>query len=363
MPLATVAVTEKGSLNMHMTISSPGGHSSMPPPHTSVGILAKIITMLEENPFPAAIEEESHAMVRHLQCMRDAPKMPAHLRQALLKLEWAERAMQSNARIHTGLPLLRRWYETFLPQDSRAKRVANARAAVLKALSNEQLASFRTTQAADLFHGGIKVNALPERAEAYMNHRIAPHSSIKETIEHYVRLLEPMAHRYRFALTVFGDVVVPVSNNTYAQLVLQDSSFTIDTKPPTPFEGPDAGAFELVSSVIRATYHLDEPRRVLHGSLVPEDAPDSPVYTDSVRVTPTTLSANTDTAWYHVCMLALTQNLTRNIMRFGPQSLHPDLTGLLVGRHIRKFPALIQTPSMNIQRLMLLSKASNFTRT
>jgi len=346
---------------MHMIISSPGGHSSSPPPHTSVGILAKIITVLEENPFPAAIEDESHAFIRHLQCLRDAPKMPAHLRKALQKLEWAERSMQPSFPAYTTLPLLRRWYETFLPQDTRAQRLANARAAVLDAISDQELAAFRTTQAADLFHGGMKVNALPEHAEAYVNHRIAPHSSIQEVINHYIRLLEPMAYRYRFALTVFDHEVVPVSNNTYARVVLKDSSFTVDTTPPTPFEGPNAAAFELVSSVIRATYHLDEPRRMLHGSLDPEDAPQSRVYTDSVRVTPTILSANTDTSWYHVCMLALTQNLTRNILRFGPQSLHPDLTGLFVEHHLRTYQSLIQTLSMSMPRSMLLSRALNFT--
>lgn len=300
MPLATVAVTEKGSLNMHMTISSPGGHSSVPPPHTSVGILAKIITVLEETPFPAAIEEASSASIRHLQCLRDAPKMPARLREALQKLEWAERTMEPSVSLYARLPLLRRWYETILPQKARAQRLAKARMAVLHALSPKALTLFQTTQAADLFYGGIKVNALPERAEAFVNHRIAPHSSIQETIQHYVRVLQPLAQHYRFALTVFGDVIVPESDDTYAHVVLQDSSFTIDTAPPTPFEGPDAAAFELVSSVIRGTFYLDEPRHQLRGSLDPEDAPASHVYKDSIRVTPTTLPANTDTAWYHV---------------------------------------------------------------
>ncbi|WFD19390.1 Gly-Xaa carboxypeptidase [Malassezia caprae] len=325
MPLALVAVTEKGSLNMHMSISSPGGHSSSPPPHTSVGIMSKIITVLEENPFPPAIEDASHAAVRHFQCARDAPKVPARLRQALRKLELAERATKSSS--HTNVPLLRRWYETLLPQDTSAQRLANARADVLNLLSDNELAFFRTTQAADVFRGGIKVNALPERAEAFVNHRIATHSSIKETIDHYIRLLEPMAHRYRYALTVFDREIVPVSKDTFAHVKLQDSSFTIDTKPSTPFEGPNAAAYELVASVIRGTYYLDEPRRMLDDSLDSKEASESPVYTDSVRVSPTTLPANTDTSWYH--------NLTRNIIRFGPQSLHPDLTGLIVDRHLQ----------------------------
>ena len=41
---------------------------------------------------------------------------------------------------------------------------------------NELFASLMTTsQAVDLIRGGVKINALPERAEAVVNHRIAEH--------------------------------------------------------------------------------------------------------------------------------------------------------------------------------------------
>jgi acetylornithine deacetylase/succinyl-diaminopimelate desuccinylase-like protein len=32
-----------------------------------------------------------------------------------------------------------------------------------------------TTQAVDIFHAGVKINALPETASAIINHRIAEH--------------------------------------------------------------------------------------------------------------------------------------------------------------------------------------------
>ncbi|WFD26921.1 Gly-Xaa carboxypeptidase [Malassezia nana] len=326
MPLAAVAVTEKGSLNMHLTITSSGGHSSMPPPHTSVGILSKIITTLEENPFQASIEDASSSAVRHFQCIRDATKMPLRLRKALQQLEWAERTTPSHAHLASQLPVLRRWYNFLLSDTLRARRIAKARAQVLAILSPEGRSFFQTTQAADVFHGGIKVNALPERGEAYVNHRIATHSSIKETIEHYVILLKPMADKYRFALTVFGDEVVPKTNTTFAHVSLTDSSFTIDTKPASPFEVPESEAFQLLFSMIRATYYVDEDPRVLRGSLDPDTQEHPQTPKQPVRVASTTLTANTDTAWFH--------NLTRNIMHFGPQSLHPDLTGLQVLKHL-----------------------------
>ena len=108
-PLATVAVTEKGSLNVHMAISSRGGHSS------------RIIATLEDHPFPDVLGDASHASLQHLQCLRDAPHMPKHLRRALQELERAEKGLDatwvSTGGRHASLPRLRRWYEKFCRAD------------------------------------------------------------------------------------------------------------------------------------------------------------------------------------------------------------------------------------------------------
>ena len=42
-------------------------------------------------------------------------------------------------------------------------------------LSPDTSAILGTTQAADILEGGVKVNALPERAAVIVNHRIAEH--------------------------------------------------------------------------------------------------------------------------------------------------------------------------------------------
>lgn len=48
-----VGTSEKGFLNLKLTAEAEGGHSSMPPKLTSVGMLAVAIEKLENNPFPA----------------------------------------------------------------------------------------------------------------------------------------------------------------------------------------------------------------------------------------------------------------------------------------------------------------------
>ena len=46
-----------------------------------------------------------------------------------------------------------------------------------------------TTQAIDLIQGGVKTNALPERAWAVVNHRIATERSA--TSQHQIRCVDP----------------------------------------------------------------------------------------------------------------------------------------------------------------------------
>ena len=47
-PLALIGVGEKGYADIRIKVSGDGGHSSMPPKHTSLGLLAQAICLLEE---------------------------------------------------------------------------------------------------------------------------------------------------------------------------------------------------------------------------------------------------------------------------------------------------------------------------
>ena len=50
-PTALIGIGEKGSLNIELSMKSKGGHSSTPPSHTIVGLLAKSVVEIERNPF------------------------------------------------------------------------------------------------------------------------------------------------------------------------------------------------------------------------------------------------------------------------------------------------------------------------
>jgi carboxypeptidase PM20D1 len=55
-PVALIGIAEKGFLNVELIATGEGGHSSMPPRQTAVGILSAAIARLQEHPMPGAID-------------------------------------------------------------------------------------------------------------------------------------------------------------------------------------------------------------------------------------------------------------------------------------------------------------------
>lgn len=48
---AMPALGEKGYFDVQITVETPGGHSSVPQDHTGIGLLAQIITAIEDTPY------------------------------------------------------------------------------------------------------------------------------------------------------------------------------------------------------------------------------------------------------------------------------------------------------------------------
>ncbi len=55
-PLAVIGDSEKGYVNLVLTVNAPGGHSSQPPEQTAVGIMSRAIVRVEDNPFPPSLD-------------------------------------------------------------------------------------------------------------------------------------------------------------------------------------------------------------------------------------------------------------------------------------------------------------------
>ena len=148
-PLALVGIAEKGYMSVELTVHVPGGHSSMPPPETAVGILSAAINRLQRQQLRAAIRGPTAQMLDYL-----GPELPFFGRLAL-----------ANRWLFGGL-IARRLAAT--PQGN---------------------AMLRTTTAPTIFQGGVKDNVLPSTARAVVNFRILPGDSSATVLRHVRRAI------------------------------------------------------------------------------------------------------------------------------------------------------------------------------
>ena len=143
-PVALVGVAEKGAVSLELIADAPGGHSSMPPHQSAIGIVAEAVRRLETGRPSARLVPPTRATLEAL-----APELPFVLRLVL-----------ANADVLTPL--------------------------VLRALATRPAldAAIRTTTAATVIQGGTKSNVLPEHASAVVNFRILPGESVDDVMAH-----------------------------------------------------------------------------------------------------------------------------------------------------------------------------------
>lgn len=145
-PVAMVGIAEKGYLTLDLTVEAEGGHSSMPPRQTAIGILAAALDELEEHPVPGGIRGPTADMFAYL-----GPELP-----------FGSRLFFAN-----------RWlFGWLLARTFGASGPGNA--------------MFRTTTAPTIFQAGVKENVLPSSAHAVVNFRLLQGDSIAGIVD-YVR--------------------------------------------------------------------------------------------------------------------------------------------------------------------------------
>nr|GAT46769.1 Gly-X carboxypeptidase [Mycena chlorophos] len=258
---ATPDVTEKGLLDVAVEVTSPGGHSSVPPEHTTIGILAKLLVAFEQNPPEVRLTRES-IIYGFLQCTGEhGVAMPEKLRRLIQRSAHSDRALRQLQEVLSEDPLSR--------------------------------ALVSTTQAIDMVHGGVKSNALPETAFALVNHRISTDSSVGATMAHDTALLKELAEQFNLSYTAFGKTISGAGAPAFGTLVLSDAyASALEPAPISPIRGPGSEAYQLLSGTIKATY-------ASHRSL--ENG-------DEIVVAPALGTGNTDTQRYW--------NLSRSIFRY-----------------------------------------------
>jgi Gly-Xaa carboxypeptidase len=229
---------EKGYTDVHITIRMPGGHSSIPSDHTSIGVVSELITLIEAHQYRTHLEE-INPYYTQLHCGAEySPDFPKQLKKLL-----AKRASHA--------------------QTCKAKPDHLALEAAKQGVSIKYL--MQTSQAVDVISGGVKVNALPERVTVTVNHRINVGETPQIVWDRLTALAGAVADKHNLSLHAFDGKEEASSIN------LSASSTTLEVAPVTPADGDP---FAIVAGTTRALYGKE------------------------VIVAPGIMTGNTDTRYY-----------------------------------------------------------------
>lgn len=148
-PVAIIGIAEKGYVSLELTVEEEGGHSSMPPKQSAIGILSAAITKLETHPFPTQMDGAGSVLFDYV-----GPEMDFGMR----------------------LVFANRWLFGPVIESQLDKK-------------NSTRASMHTTTAATIFKSGEKENVLPIKAYAVVNFRIMPGDSSQGVIAYVKKVI------------------------------------------------------------------------------------------------------------------------------------------------------------------------------
>src|SRR5687768_14679280 len=143
-PVGLVGIAEKGFVTVELSVRGAGGHSSLPPKQSPVGILSSAIARLEASQMPARLDGATQQLFERI-----GPQF-----------RLAQRAVFAN--LWLTRPLVTRKLEG----------------------SPTTNAMVRTTTAATVFQAGTKDNVLPTYARALVNFRILPGDTVNGVVAH-----------------------------------------------------------------------------------------------------------------------------------------------------------------------------------
>ena len=223
---AQPAVAEKGYVDVEITLNTLGGHSSAPnhwpsKEMTGISIMSEVNYFISEHQFPVDIDLNNPA-VDTLQCF------------SKYNLE----------------------HESVEPQlvEAISKGSISTLREALEGSSMKYI--FKTTEAMDIFNGGVKANAMPEQVTNLINHRINTKSSVGETLDHDLSVVLATAEKYDLGVTLEW------TNGTAPTVYREDTAnggFIV--KAVNPLEpvtsSPADGVWDLIANTTSFVYSGD----------------------------------------------------------------------------------------------------------
>jgi carboxypeptidase PM20D1 len=215
LPTALVGIAEKGFVSIELTTRGAGGHSSLPPRESAIGILGAAVARLEKNQMPARLEGPSRQLFERI-----GPHFPFAQRAVFANL-WATRPLVIGKL--EGSPTTN--------------------------------AMVRTTTAPTIFQAGTKENVLASRARAVVNFRILPGDSVAGVLAHVRRAVDDPRVEARIAP---GFSAEPSAVSSTASASFRTLERTIRSVAPDAAVAP-----YLVVVVTDSRYFQDLSRNVL----------------------------------------------------------------------------------------------------
>lgn len=255
--IAPVVNAEKGYVDVTIDVNGHGGHSSIPPDHTTIGIAADLITLIESTTFPSDFHLDN-PIYGTLTCMAEhSVSLPSNIKDVILNAGKDEKH-----------------------RNELTKYVSNDKA--LRDL-------IRTTQAIDIIHGGVKANALPESTTFLINHRVDFHSSVRDTVLEDVKRAEQIAKKHGYGLLFEDKYLIEPTDLGFIEV-----SYTkgLEPAPTSPSSGP---IWDVLSGTIQDVF--------INAFVTNKEHHEKELY-----VTTGVFSGNTDTRYYW--------SLTDHIYRF-----------------------------------------------
>ncbi|CAK9441157.1 uncharacterized protein LODBEIA_P50260 [Lodderomyces beijingensis] len=263
---------EKGYIDILVDLTTPGGHSSIPPDHTSIGIISELGYFIEKDPYKPILTSKN-PILGHYQCLA----------------------------VHDPKHKIPRFFKKII-LEAGYNKLANSK--LVEAISKDRLSKYliRTSQALDIIRGGEKANALPEDTKLLVNHRIAIESNVDAVKEHFTARVVEVAKKHGLRVKSFDKLVYePEEYEGAGEFSVYSTKGGLEAAPVTP---TDDNVWKYLSGVTRHVF---------------EDL----VFTNityPIVSSPSIMTGNTDTRYYW--------NLTRNIFRYSPFFVDSFIGGL-----------------------------------
>ena len=180
-PIAMVCTSEKGFVNVELTVTSEPIHSSFPQvlsetTGTPIGILGRACNRLENNPMPGHAKGPMSNMFQVL-----GPGF-----------DWPLKIVMCNMWLLSGV----------------VQKILSAK--------SKTAALVRSTTALTIINAGTKANVIPQNARAIINHRIHPNDTIEAVVAHDKRVINDPRVSVRILTEMQNEASPLSSHETFA---------------------------------------------------------------------------------------------------------------------------------------------------